>query len=376
MKTLIALHNKLTRRLLHYSLASMLTLLACSLSGCNGLGTYDDLEECPRGVIMRFVFDYNLEYANSFPHHVDCLSVYLFNEAGELQEKRIETTEVLADEDWRMTFDLPAGNYQVVAYGGLECDMASFAHTKAAEDIKRIEDLEVLMNPEHVGDEDARPYEKLHDLFHGIHTFTVNEGTEYDKTTVHMIRDTNNIRIVLQHLDNTPVDDKDFRFEIVDDNIWFNYNNDVLPHHTVTYTPWITGTASAGLNGIPSMSDAPSRAGAVEAHEVQVAYADLSVSRLMHQSDFTWTNENGLSQQGPRLRIISKENGRIVVDLPLNNYLLLLKGEHLASMPAQEFLDRANNYSLVFFLDRDNAWVRMNIVVNNWTVRVNNISEF
>ncbi|MCM1005714.1 MAG: FimB/Mfa2 family fimbrial subunit [Prevotella sp.] len=376
MKTLLALHNKRASRRHKMSVVSLMMLLICAMTGCNGMGTYDDLEECPRGVVMRFVFDYNLEFANSFPHHVDCLSVYLFNENGDLVERRTETSEVLADEDWRMTFDLPAGNYQVVAYGGLECDMASFSHTKAAERVSRIEDLEVLMHEEHIGDEASRPDSRLHDLFHGIHTFTVSEGITYDKTTVHMMRDTNNIRIVLQHLDNTPVNDKDFRFEIVDDNIWFNYKNDVLPHHTVTYTPWVTGTASSGLNGIPTDYDAPKRSGAVEAHEVQVAYADLSVSRLMHQSDFKWTNEQGKTQQGPRLRIISKQNGRIVADLPLNNYLLLLKGEHLASMPAQEFLDRANNYSLVFFLDRDNAWVRMNIIVDDWTVRVNNINEF
>lgn len=374
MKTHSAKHINFSSRLRRFSFSALLLALVCSLTSCDGLGTYDDLEECPRGVIMRFVFDYNLEFANSFPHHVDCLSVYLFDEAGNLVERRIETTEVLADEDWRMTFDLPAGNYQVVAYGGLECDMASFSHTKAVEQIERIEDLDALIHPEHVGDEDARPGEKLHDLFHGIHTFTVNEGTEYDKTTVHMMRDTNNIRIVLQHLDNSPVNDKDFRFEIVDDNIHLNYNNDVLPHHTVTYTPWVTGTASAGLNGIPT--GAHESRSVTEAHEVQVAYADLSVSRLMHKSDFTWTNDQGKSQMGPRLRIISKENGRTVADLPLNNYLLLLKGEHLSNMPSQEFLDRANNYSLVFFLDHDNAWVRMNIVVDDWTVRVNKINDF
>ena len=28
---------------------------------------------------------------------------------------------------------------------------------------------------------------------------------------------------------------------------------------------------------------------------------------------------------------------------------------------------------MVFFLDQDNAWVRMNIIVDDWTVRINNI---
>ena len=60
-------------------------------------------------------------------------------------------------------------------------------------------------------------------------------------------------------------------------------------------------------------------------------------------------------------------------DLPLNNYLLLLKSEALGKMDNQEFLDRAYRYNMVFFLDQDNAWVRMNIIVDDWTVRINNV---
>lgn len=338
------------------------------LSGCNGMGVYDDLEECPRGVVMRFVFDYNLEYANAFPNQVDCLSVFLFDKDGNLVEQRTEASEVLRDEDWRMTFDLPAGIYKVVAYGGMLCDNASFSHSIKPADVKNISDLDALMHDKFIGPQANRPDHPLHDLFHGLHEFAVSEGTTYDKTTVYMMRDTNHIRLVLQHLDNTPVLDTDFTYEIVDDNTWFDYKNDVLPHKTVTYTPWAQGTAKAGLNGIPTGQPSP--------EEVQVAFADFSVSRLMYKSNFTWTDFNGKSQQGPRLRVISKQYGRTVVDIPLNNYLLLLKSEYLSKMDAREFLDRAYNYSLVFFLDHDNAWVRTNIIVDDWTVRINDINDF
>lgn len=85
---------------------------------------YDDLEECPQGVVLRFVFDHNLEFANAFPSQVDCLSLFIFDREGNLVERRVETSSVLQDEDWRMTLDLPAGDYHAVAYGGLECDKA------------------------------------------------------------------------------------------------------------------------------------------------------------------------------------------------------------------------------------------------------------
>lgn len=353
----------------------IIMLTAFSFTSCkDGLGVYDDLEPCPRGVQIRFVFDYNLEFANSFPNQVECLSVYVFDKEGSLLEQRTETSSVLADENYRMTFDLEAGDYQVIAYGGLECDLASFSHTVSKEHIKRIEDLQVLINEEHVGDESARPARQLHNLYHGFAQFEVTDGMTYDGTTVKMVRDTNHIRIVLQHIDNTPVDDKDFRFEIIDDNVLINHLNEVLPHKSVTYTPWTTGTASTGLNGLPIAYEESNGGNRTHSGEpVQVAFAELSTSRLIHNSLFTWTDSNAKSQKGPRLRIIARENNRMVCDLPLNNYLLLLKSESLGAMDEQEFLDRASRYNLIFFLDKDNAWVRMNIVVDDWTVRINNM---
>ena len=43
---------------------------------------YTDQSDCPRGLSLRFVYDYNMEYANSFPKKVDCLSLYVFDEQG------------------------------------------------------------------------------------------------------------------------------------------------------------------------------------------------------------------------------------------------------------------------------------------------------
>ena len=60
------------------------------------------------------------------------------------------------------------------------------------------------------------------------------------------------------------------------------------------------------------------------------------------------------------------------INIPLNTYLLLLKSELYADMPAQEFLDRVCEWSLVFFLDSGNRWYNARIIVNDWVVRINN----
>lgn len=354
----------------------MMAFTSCS-------AVYDDLEECPRGVIMRFIFDYNLEFANAFPKQVDCLTVYIFDSEGNLVERRTETSGVLADEDWRMKFDLPAGNYRAVAYGGMECENSSFAHTRDVAEINRIEQLEVLANENHIGDHNNPPQAPLHDHFYGAVDFTVNEATDYDKTTVEMMRNTNHLRLVLQHLDNTPVDYNDFTFEVIDDNMRFDHNNDIVPHRAVTYVPWASGNANAGLNGLPADdedeasagggdSDSEARAGSTP---VQVAYAEISMSRLVSDSHHQWTSRaDGQTYTGPRLRITAKADGHTVADLPLNNYLLIMKSDYHAKMSNQEYLDRAYRHNLVFFLDENNYWVRMNIVVKDWVVRIDNIN--
>ena len=41
-----------------------------ALSSCGSV--FDDLDPCPRGISLRFVYDYNMEKANAFPSQVDC----------------------------------------------------------------------------------------------------------------------------------------------------------------------------------------------------------------------------------------------------------------------------------------------------------------
>ena len=43
---------------------------------------YNDLEPCSQGVRLRFVYDYNMEYANAFHSQVDCLALLVYDEQG------------------------------------------------------------------------------------------------------------------------------------------------------------------------------------------------------------------------------------------------------------------------------------------------------
>lgn len=324
--------TSIARTMLPVALA-MVTLASCIKD--------DALEPCPKGVNLRFVYDYNMEYANAFPSKVDCVTLYIYDADGNYVATRTETGDVLQDENYRMQIDLEEGTYQFVAYGGLACGEHSFAPTAEPGQGSVRSDLRIAMQ----GNGETSNV-KLHDLFYGSLDVTV-EGDFYKEHTLYMMKNTNNVRIILQQLNNQPLASKDFDFRITDDNTLFNYDNSLIPNGTLTYAPWSQGEETVGESE-------------GEDTQVTVAYAELSTSRLM-------------TENHPRLLITASEDGREIVNIPLNDYLLLLKSDLYADMPAQEFLDRESEWSLIFFLDDNNVWLQTVIVINDWVVRLNNI---
>ena len=178
---------------------------------------HEDLMPCERGVSLRFVYDYNMEYANAFPSKVHCLTLYVYDGEGNYVATFTEKTDVLKDENYRMKIDLEPGDYSMVAYGGVACDDRSFTvidePTDAAD---KLTALSVQMSHNELTSDKL-----LHDFFYGKLDVTVEENN-YKDETVYMMKNTNNIRIILQQMNGMPVSDKDFTFRIVnDDNTLF-----------------------------------------------------------------------------------------------------------------------------------------------------------
>ena len=302
----------------------------------------EDLRECDRGARIRFVYDYNMEFANAFPSQVDCLTVLFYDEEGHYVTTRTNMTSDLQDENWRMVVDLDPGTYNIIAYGGMECENSSFSFTSIPSNIQ-MQDIEVELKPSCLTSPDGT---ELHDLFYGRADISIEDADmTYRDVTVYMMKDTNNLRILLQNVDGTPIDEADFDFKITDDNTLMAWNNDVIPTQTVDYLPWAHGTSAVG--------ERPE-----DGEDVTVAYAEFSFPRLV-------TNNS------PRLIITRKTDGQKVIDIPLINYLALLKSEKYASMSTQEFLDRESRWKMLFFL-QGGIWLDTVIEINDWIVRINN----
>ena len=310
-----------------------------SFSACNGI--YDDeLQPCPQGVALRFIYDYNMEYADAFTKKVDCITLYIYDREGNFIGSRTETGDVLKNASYRMELDdLEEGDYHFVAYGGTACAEASFATVTPPVQGSSLTGLSTVM--EYDGETSDT---HLHDFFFGSLEVSVAKAV-HQEYTLPMMKNTNTIRVILQQLSGQPVSDEDFDFAITDDNTLFAYDNEVMPNGTLTYFPWAKGQETVG-------GDAQGNGA------VAVAYAEFSTSRLVTGNE-------------PRLRVSRRVDDVTVIDIPLIDYLLLMKSDVYTRMGSQEYLDRESEWTLVFFLDAAHEWVKTQIVINDWVVRLN-----
>lgn len=349
------------------TLASLLgrVLIALPMAGCFSSCELvrEDLPECYEPVVeLRFIYDYNMDYANAFHKQVDCLSAYFFDEEGHLMTiETITDGALLSDENYRMRPALPAGTYHVVAYGGMDCERASFSSQNMAEG-SVLTDLHVHLNPSCLTDSLRR---RLHNHYYGAADFTVDpENDTY--ATVEMMRNTNSIQVALQHLNGSPIDNNDFIYEITDDNNDFDHANNLLATGEITYKPWNTDNRSTG-----TVPDSEKQDGIVQ--EWHAALAQFTTSRLVAR-----TARNN-KQTATMLHVRRAEDGETVFRIPLINYMLLFKhdnsGAGLDGMSDQEYLDRENTWNFVFFLDekKDDLWVSTRLIINDWEVNLNDM---
>lgn len=316
--------------------------LGMIFNSCNTIWTGEEI--CDQGLMLRFVYDYNMEFADAFSNKVDCITLFVYDDQGNHLSTHTETTSVLKEEGYRMTLDLDEGDYQLVAYGGLACDESSFEFVDPSVTRASVyTDRQVRMK-------DGENGTRLHDFFYGAADVTVINN-RYEEATLPLMKNTNNIRVVLQQLNGDPVSSDNFTFSITDDNTLFSYDNSLIADGKITYAPWMQGQASTG-----TMDDGETSG----QKDVVVAFAEFSTSRLV-------------TYNSPRLIIRRKDASTDIVNIPLNNYLLLLKSSQYSEMGRQEFLDRESDWSLIFFLDANMSWINTHIIINDWVVRLNHM---
>ena len=71
----------------HIIQKGMLAMMAAlTLSSCDLMT--EDLDDCPTGLYVNFVYDYNIQRADMFKDHVGGLTLYVYDESDRLVATR------------------------------------------------------------------------------------------------------------------------------------------------------------------------------------------------------------------------------------------------------------------------------------------------
>lgn len=324
-----------------------LTAVAILLTGCNGL-IYQDEGDCAPHYKVRFVYDWNMAFADAFPKQVSAVTLYLVDpESGKIVWQKHESGAALAQPGYMMDVDVDPGKYSLIVWAG-EGHKTHFSVTDT--DIHT--DLHCrLMTKSHPDYDTAYHDDDLDPLFHGKlmdQEFPDNQGTHI--YTVPLIKDTNNIQVVLQHLSGEPVDAEEFKFTISDNNAHMSWDNSLIQDSPVTYYHWDRRQA---VGTIVNPND-----GIAMSHSA--AKAELSMGRLVENQD-------------PMLTVTRKD-GTQVFSIHLLDWCRAFKSQHSnslgsrAAMSDQEFFDRQDDWHFAFFLNDDDRWISSFIYIESFKV--------
>lgn len=307
---------------------------------------FDDEGDCSLHCLVKFKYDRNMKFADAFPNTVSYVTVYVYDaDTHELVLKQVESGEALSREGYSMELrDLKPGTYDIVAWCGDGLADGNFYVNKATAGTSMLDETWCKMERE----EDGKVTKDVGQLYHGKQRVTFSETYGTHSTTIDLTKNTNTVRVVLQHLSGLDVNPNDFRFEIQDENGYMAYDNTILDDEILSYSPWSVTAGKADIN-----ADIYHKQSTRTQTSVSVALAEFTIGRLV-------TGNN------PVLSIYNVQENKKVLSIPLKDYALLVKGYYNRAMDDQEYLDRQDEYNLTFFLDEHGLWASSRIIINSW----------
>ncbi|MBQ9462542.1 MAG: FimB/Mfa2 family fimbrial subunit [Bacteroidales bacterium] len=319
--------------------AAVFPLLA--LASCGRL-IYDDAgsgDACR--VSVRFKYDYNMKFADAFPNEVHSVTVFVFDPRSGALVTRASDVGKHLDGSYSLSIPgLASGTYDLVAWCGLED--SGFTVNVPATKQELICRLNTLTKASDYLDRDPGA------LYYGYADkvqLDVLPAGAANNVVIDLIKNTNSVRVMLQALNmGAQLNPDEYDFIISDDNALLDWKDEVSSPVSVDYLPW------------------DKRMGTVEYDDnnnyLSATIAEFTTNRLFKKD-----------KNKVMLAVVDKVTGEKVINIPIVDYFLLVKGNYNRQMGDQEYLDRQDDYQITFFLDNTRGWsIAAGIFINGWHV--------
>lgn len=426
-------HLDLYNIMKRFSYISLLCGTVAFVSSCSMME--EDLDDCPSGLFVRFVYDYNTQRADMFKDHVGHVAIYLYDEMGNIAATRevsnTATSAPLLTYGYSMHFtpaELKPGRYRVQAIA-MQKDWEEATATPGAKYRRNSpqdhQDLLVSLDcsdthisgTERYEVSNAAPLDTLWHTLKVMHSLPLDNLTVPDLSrtdrpyspypivdqmvevkeghatyaTVSLIRDTKHLNITLRELDNpTAVYADHYEVRILDKNRHVAHDNEVLTSDSLHYSPYASwtsrflddGTMEVETVHTPSTKATRADDGSVKTSSTKATRADDEENNVIQRTAHYNVMFNRLmynhteNEKNAVMDIINKETGKVVAHINLPS--MLSQGRmayELYNYGHQEYLDREYDYHLDFFL-RGDKWLYCDIVINvlSWSKRTQNVS--
>ncbi len=371
-------------------------------SGCSMIK--DDVEDCPAGLYVRFVYDYNTARADMFKDHCGHVTLYVYDESGKKVAERTvshkEGEEPLRKYGYSIHFadgELSPGRYRLQAVA-MQKDWDDALSTPGAKhrrnDVTDSESLRISLDyadgtipaterhpvsaeapldtlwhtlkvcsyapQDGVAVPDMHRTVKPYSIYPLEEQFVTIEPERATYATVSLIRDTKHLNITLRDIDEPDkVFDEEYEVILLDDNAHLAHDNEVIRTDSVQYSPYASWTSRLE-NGGTVIDGNQTAAGQRTAHY------NLMFNRLTYNADIN---------KSARLQIVNRRTKEQValINLPYT----LAEGRiayDIYNYSPQEYLDREYDYRLDFLL-KGGRWYYMDVVINvlSWSKRFQNM---
>ena len=187
----------------------LLTVLAGAMASCDSVLDYNE-GDCSIEYLVKFKYDYNMEKVDAFAQEVRAVTLYAFDDNGNMVYFKTDQGEILADGNYAMKLDIEPGEYHLIAWAGL--DNQSFAVPVLYPQTSQITELKVkTLREEFVptrseDEKDKYIVEKeLSSFWHGeVKKSAFTRSGRERITEVSLVKNTNNIRIVVAQVNQHP----------------------------------------------------------------------------------------------------------------------------------------------------------------------------
>ena len=329
------------RTSISYLMACLTTLMLLTTSCIR-----DEQDDC--GLNLTFHYTYNIKDADAFTNETDSAMLYIFDNYGNFLRRQAADKAQLRDGKTMHISDLPKGVYRFVAFAqsATQTDQKANFLFPTLKKGSRMDDLTAKLQTEN-----NLSQIKLNNLLNG--TLTANVTGVAQTLDMNMMKLTHTLRIILVPTgEGAPkyLNAANYDFKVTDNNTLLGYDASRLKGDSVTYQPYWKGISKDSTDNTGSNINS-------------AVLAELSFSRLFADGK-------------PKLVIRDNLNNVEVINISLTWFLTLTElEEHHTPWSNQEYLDRQDEYSIVFYLSvkpspgsNDHTWMLTRIVINGWVL--------